>query len=233
MKKIVLTAVLAVLAACGSSGGGVSVSTSGSQTSSPAATGSTAAPTAAGGSAASNSTGDTISVSSFGDMPPQCIEILSSFLKAIEPTVSKVDWKTATLADFEGLSQQFTAESATFDTQSAAAGCNKYNLTASDSDQLKQIVQLAAAKAPGTVGFITFLGSLTNAASAGGSVPTDCAGTIAAIEPYLGKGTTMKDLTMAEVTQFGKLMTAINTNCTPAESLAFGQRADVAAFIKG
>lgn len=221
MKKIVLVGALTLLAACGSSGGKASVSTSGDQTSTPAA-----------GSSSGAGTGDTISVNDFGDMPPQCIELLSNFLKAIEPTVSKVDWKTATLADFESLGTQFQTESDTFSTQSESAGCNKYNLTGSDADQLQQIVQLAAAEAPGTVSFLTYLGSLNPASSASGdSVPTDCNATIAAIETYLGKGTTMRDLTMAEVSQFGKLMSAITTNCTPEQQQAFAARDDVTAFL--
>ena len=40
-------------------------------------------------------------VNDFGDMPPKCIELLGKFLKKIEPTVSKIDWDKATLADFE------------------------------------------------------------------------------------------------------------------------------------
>jgi hypothetical protein len=219
MKKIVLIGALTLLAACGSSSGGASVSTSGGQTSTPAA---------------GTGTGDTIAVDNFGDMPPQCIELLSSFLKAIEPTVSKVDWKTAKLSDFESLGTQFQTESDTFSTQSESAGCNKYNLTGSDSDQLKQVVQLAAAEAPGTVGFLTFMGSLSADASASGdSVPTDCNATIAAVETYLGKGTTMKDLTMTEVTKFGKLMSAVTTNCTTEQQQAFATRDDVTAFLGG
>ena len=130
--------------------------------------------------------------------------------------------------------QSFQTESDAFDTQSSAAGCNKYNLTGSDAEQLKQVVDLAAKDAPGTVPFLTFLASLTDStASTAGTVPSDCQSDIAAIETYLGKGTTMKDLTMTEVTQFGKLMTAVTNNCTPEESQAFASRADVTAFISG
>ena len=218
MKKLVLIGALALLAACGSSGKGVSVSTSGDKTSSSAAVGS--------------GTGDTISVKNFGDMPPQCISVLSGFLKSIEPTVSKIDWKTATLADFEALGQKFQDESTSFDTQSAAAGCDKYNVTGSDADQLKQVLQLAAAEAPGTVGFLTFLGSLNPSSGASSaSVPSDCNAVIAEIETYIGNGKTMKDLTMTEVTRFGKLMGAIPTNCTTEQATAFAARDDVTAFM--
>ena len=210
MKKTILIGALALLAACGSSSDGGSKGTTGDQSS--ASSPSASATTPAGGTTAGP--GDTISVSDFGDMPPQCISLLSTFLKQIEPTVSKVDWTKATLADFEALGQSFQSESDAFDTQSSAAGCNK--------------------DAPGTVPFLTFLGSLTDlSASSAGTVPSDCQADIAAIETYLGKGTTMKDLTMTEVTLFGKLMTAVTTNCSAEESQAFASRADVTAFISG
>lgn len=224
MKKIVLMGAFALLTACGSSSG-VSISkstTPAGGTASAAGSGTTAAP------------GDTISVKNFGDMPPQCIKLLSTFLKQIEPIVSKVDWTKATLADFEALGTQFTDESKTFDTQSSTAGCDKYNVTGSDAEQLKQVIALAVKDAPGTVKFLTYMGALSaSSAGAGASVPSDCAGTIAAIEPFLGKGKTMKDLTMADITKLGSLMSAVGTNCTSAESSAFYQRADVKAFISG
>jgi hypothetical protein len=216
MKKIVLMGMFAVLAACGSSGG-VSV---GSKSTTPA-----------GGAAAS---GDTISVKNFGDMPPQCIKLLSTFLKQIEPIVSKVDWTKATLADFEALGTQFTDESKAFDTQSSSAGCDKYNVTGSDAEQFKQVVALAAKEAPGTVKFLTYMGTLSaSTTGSGASTPSDCAGTIAAIEPMLKKGKTMKDLTMADITKLGSLMTAVGTNCPADQAQAFYARADVKAFIGG
>lgn len=230
MKKIVLMGAFALLAACGSSSG-VSISKS---TTPAGGTTAVAGTTAAGGSDTTAAPADTISVKNFGDMPPQCIKLLSTFLKQIEPIVSKVDWTKATLADFEALGKQFTDESKTFDTQSSAAGCNKYNVTGSDADQLKQVLALAAKDAPGTLKFLTYMGALSASTSgAGAAVPSDCAGTIAAIEPFLGTGKTMKDLTMADITKLGALMTAVGTKCTSAEAQAFYGRADVKAFISG
>ncbi len=49
----------------------------------------------------------------------------------------------------------------------AAAGCDKYNLSGSDEVQFQQMTELAAAEAPGTVGFLTFLDSLSTAATDG------------------------------------------------------------------
>ncbi len=214
MKRIILVCAIALLAACGSSDDGASVSTD--DTSSSSIEGSD----------------DTITVDDFGDMPPQCIELLSAFLKKIEPTVSAIDWDNATLGDFEEFGDQFKTESDAFDAETSAAGCNKYNLNGSDEKQFEQMSELAAAEAPGTLGFIKFLGALSTAATEGGSdIPSDCAGTIAAIEPFLANGGTMQDLTMAEVTRLGQLMPAIGTNCTEEEAAAFYAREDLTAFI--
>jgi hypothetical protein len=167
-------------------------------------------------------------------MPPKCIELLGKFLKQIEPTVSKIDWHKATLGEFETIGDSFKAESDSFDTETRAAGCDKYNLQGSDERQFEQMAALAKSEAPGTLGFIEFLNSLSAAASAtGGSVPADCNGTIAAIEPFVAAGGTMKDLTLAEVTRLSQLLTAVRTNCTSAESTAFFGRDDVTAFING
>ena len=64
-------------------------------------------------------------------------------------------------------------------------------------------------------------------------MPADCNGTIAAMEPFLAKGETMRDLTIADVTRLGQLMTAVSTNCTSDEATAFFSREDVSAFVSG
>ena len=229
MKRIILVSVFALLAACGSSDNAASGNTNGDQTSA------TAAGDTSGGDATATTiagTADTITVDNFGDMPPKCIELLTTFLKKIEPTVSEIDWDKATLGDFETFGDQFKTESDAFDAETAAAGCNKYNLSGSDDAQFQQMSELAAAEAPGTVGFIKFLGALSSAATASaGDVPKDCAATIAAIEPFLADGATMKDLTMAEVTRLGQLMPAVGTNCTEDEAAAFYARDDLKTFI--
>jgi hypothetical protein len=230
MKKIILVGAIAMLAACGSTKNDVSVGAGSGDTTAGSAAATSVSDNAATSVAGS---GDTISVDNFGDMPPKCIELLGKFLKKIEPVVSKIDWNKATLADFNTFGDQFKTESDSFDAESSAAGCNKYNLTGSDDKQIEQMAALAAAQAPGTVGFIKFLGSLSAAATASGSIPSDCAGTIAAIEPFLGQGKTMQDLTMAEVTRLGKLMTGVSSNCSTDEASAFFARPDVTAFVGG
>jgi hypothetical protein len=233
MKKLILVSTFALLAACGSSSNGVSVGTqpdaASDTTSAPAAT----TPAADGTATSVEGSSDTINVNDFSEMPPKCIELLGQFLKKIEPTVSQIDWEKATVAEFEEFSKQFQTDSDSFDAESSAAGCDKYNLTGSDEKTFEQMAALAGTEAPGTLGFINFLKSLATSATATGDVPTDCTGTIAAIEPFLTKGKTMKDLTLADVTRLGQLMTAVSSNCTSDEANAFFSRADVTAFVSG
>jgi hypothetical protein len=221
MRKIIVVGAIALLAACGSTKTDDPVGGGADDTS------------ASAGSASASSSDDTITVDNLGDMPPKCVELLGAFLKKIEPTASKVDWDTATLADFETYIATSKTETEAFDAQTSAAGCDKYNLSGSDERQLEQMAELAAKEAPGALGFVKFLGALSvGAASTDGSIPTDCAGTIALIEPYLTKGA-MKNLTAAEVTTLGQLMSGVSSNCTTEEASAFFGRADVGAFISG
>ena len=233
MKKLIMVGAFALLAACGSSSNGVSVGTQPAGASDT--TSASAATTPAADDTATTAAGssDTINVNDFSEMPPKCIELLGKFLKKIEPTVSQIDWNTATVAEFEEFSKQFQTDSDSFDAESSAAGCDKYNLTGSDDKTFEQMAALAGTEAPGTLGFINFLKSLATSDAATADTPTDCTGTIAAIEPFLSKGKTMKDLTLADVSRLGQLMTAVSKNCTSDEANAFFSRDDVTAFISG
>lgn len=250
MKRIVFVGAFALLAACGDSSPDASGSTATVQTSvattsastgaadsTDATTGDTTVDTTAVTAPADTvpaASDDTINVSNFGDMPPACVELFTTFLKQIEPKVEVIDWEKATLGEFEAFGSEFQAESDDFDAKSTAAGCDKYNFDASDADVFEQISALAATEAPGTIPFLQFLNALSATATADAEgAPADCAGTIAAIEPFLVAGNTMKSLTIAEVTRIGSLMTAIGTKCTAEESSAFYAREDVTAFVSG
>jgi hypothetical protein len=236
MKKMILVGAFALLAACGGSKNDVSVGSTDDQ---PAAAADSVSPgdTTADVEATDDSVDvseDTITVGDLSEMPPECIDLLGDFLKKIEPTVEKIDWDKATLSDFESLSEQMQADSDSFDAQSAAAGCDKYNLDTSDEKQLEQMQALAQAEAPGTVGYIKFLADLTAGANDdNAAIPTDCAGTIAAIEPFLASGGTMQDMTIADVTRLSQLIGGVSTNCSEEEASAFFARDDVTAFLGG
>ena len=150
MKKLILVGALALLAACGDT----KVQTDSSNTSK--------------GGVTTPKTDDTVTVKDVGDMPPKCIELFSDFLKKIEPEVSKIDWSKATAAQMSTLDESFQKESDDMDAQMTAAGCDKYNLDATDEQTFEQLTKIAAAEAPGTVGFLTFIKSLSEAASTPG-----------------------------------------------------------------
>jgi hypothetical protein len=235
MRRIILIGAVVALAACGSTKSDVAV---GGATDQTAASGNVAPATDVGATTASTISGssDTINIDNFGDMPPKCIELFTGFLKKIEPEAAKVDWKTATIAQFQTFIGNFKAESDAFDAQSTAAGCDKYNLDATDKKVFDQIVKVAAAEAPGTVGFLTFIGAMSNAStsntsSSSGNGPTDCAGTIAAIEPLMVGGRTTKDLTPDEVAKLDGLMAGILKNCTEQEQADFFNRPDALTFF--
>lgn len=233
MRKLLMIGALAILAACGSSNSGVSVGTDkdtgGAAASSPSDSASESTDEATDDTTGSD---DTISVENLGDVPPECLSLLTDFLKKIEPAVKDVDWKNATLADMTALGEQFQAESDTFDTQSAAAGCDKYDITGSDDKTFEQMITLAQEVAPGTVGFLNFIYEMgqqtdnTTPAATG-----TCAETIAEIEPYISSGKTMQQLTIEELTTVGNLMSAVSTQCSAAEATEFYSRADVQAFL--
>jgi hypothetical protein len=223
MKKAIVISAIALLAACGGTTNDVSVASTADQAASPP-------DSAAAGD--DDTTDATISVDDLGDMPQECVDLLGAFLKKIEPKVSSIDWNEATLADFEAFSKEFEADSSSFDAQISAAGCNNYSLNGSDDRQFEQMAELAAAEAPGTLGYLQFLNSLASSDTATGEpIPSDCADIIAAIEEFLADGGSMQDLTMAEVTRLGQLMTGVSDTCTAEESTAFFARDDLTTYL--
>jgi hypothetical protein len=242
MNKIILAASLTLLAACGTSESGVSTGSATAQktaqtsvvSNAGTANADTVASTAATTKPTEPATDDTINVSSFGEMPKQCRELFTSFLKQIEPITAKIDWQTATVADFEALDKSMTSQQDDLDAKITAAGCDKYNLDLSNSKILDQLVAIANAEAPGTTGYLKFIaGFIAQAGAASEPGTRDCASTIAAIEPFLATGKTMKDLTAGDLATLSGLMAAVGTKCTPEEAEAFYQRDDVTAFVGG
>jgi hypothetical protein len=240
VKRIILLGALALMTACGSTSNKAATGNTSSKTSTPAAAASNTATAATRPSgdtkpaADTKPTDDTITINDVSEMPPKCIELLGGFLKQIEPVVSKVDWKTATAKDMQSLGDSFSKQSDDFDAQMTAAACDKFNLAGSNKQVFKQMAKIAAAEAPGTLGFLDFISSLgeTPTASAG-AIPADCAGVIAALEPILAKGGSMQDLPIAEVTQISPLFAAVGTKCSSDEAAAFFARDDVTKFVGG
>jgi hypothetical protein len=240
VKRIILLGALALLTACGSTTNKAATGNTSSKASTPAlaATGTASAATSASGdtkpTADSKPTDDTVTINDVSEMPPQCVKLIGSFLKQIEPQVSKIDWKQATAKEIQSLGDSFTKQSDDFDAQITAAGCDKFNLAGSNKQVFNQMAKIAAAEAPGTLGFLDFISSVGDTSTASAvSIPADCAGVIAALEPIIAKGGTMQDLPFAELSQISPLFAAVGSKCSSDEAAAFFARDDVKTFVGG
>lgn len=188
-----------------------------------------------GGTADDDSDGDTISVSSLDDVPDVCRDLMSDFLKDIEPIVSPIDWDNATLADFETISAEFEARADQFDSDSAAAGeCD--NIELEDDDSFDLLIDFAQDEAPGTVGFLTFISQFVDAAAAamgdtatGAGVET-CEEAIAFMDELMENYESMEDVPVSELTAMADIATVIFT-CSP-EQMAYFDSPEVNAFFE-
>lgn len=187
------------------------------------------------GLADDDSDGDTISASSLDDIPQVCRDLMSDFLKDIEPIVSPIDWDNATLADFETISAEFEARADQFDADSDAAGeCD--NIDMEDDDSFNILIDFAQDEAPGTVGFLTFISSFVDAAASamgdtatGGAVET-CEEAIAFMDGLMENYDSMEEVPVSELTAMADIVTVIFT-CTP-EQMAYFDSPEVNAFFE-
>lgn len=190
---------------------------------------------AVSGLADDDSDGDTISVSSLDDVPAVCRDLMSDFLKDIEPIVSPIDWDNATLADFETISAEFEARADQFDTDSEAAGeCD--NIDLEDDDSFDLLIEFAQGEAPGTVGFLSFISGFLDAAAtamgetaAGGSVGT-CDEAIAFMDGLMENYDSMEDVPVSELTAMADIVSVIFT-CTP-EQMTYFENPEVSTFFE-
>ncbi len=182
-----------------------------------------------------DSDGDMISVSSLDDIPEVCRDLMSDFLKDIEPIVSPIDWDNATLADFETISADFEARADQFDADSDATGeCD--NIDMEDDDSFALLIEFAKDEAPGTVGFLSFISEFVDAAAsamgdtaAGGEVGT-CEEAIAFMDELMVSYDSMDEVPMSELTAMADIVSVIFT-CTP-EQMTYFERPEVNAFFE-
>ncbi|MEM9656191.1 MAG: hypothetical protein AAGA65_29160 [Actinomycetota bacterium] len=182
-----------------------------------------------------DSDGDTISVSALDDIPQVCRDLMSDFLKDIEPVVSPLDWDNATLADFETISAEFEARADQFDEDSDAAGeCDDIDLEEDENFDL--IIQFAQDEAPGTVGFLNFISDFVDAASTALGDPTAAAGfetcedAIAFMDGLMENYDSMDEVPVSELTAMADIVSVIFT-CTP-EQMTYFDSPEVNAFFE-
>src|SRR5215203_1726455 len=167
---------------------------------------------------------DTIKVDDLRDIPDECLDIFSDFLKQIEPVVEDVDWENADVSSMEGIGEQLDSVASGMDEEMTAAGCDKYEL--SDENNMDTLIDLAKDEAPGTVAYFEFIQKLsegfnqttTPPADDGGDngndggddggddaadLPTDCDGARDYIEGLMDKYDTMMDMPVTELSSIG------------------------------
>ncbi len=234
----VATAAL-LLAACG---GSTSVSTD-EATDTAGETTTTVAPTSSDAPAVDDameddaSTADddaSTSVSAIDDIPQICRDLMAEFLRDIEPIVSPIDWTTATMVDFESISEEFEARSDQFDADSDAAGeCDDIELE--DDDTFDLLVEFAQDEAPGTADFLTFIGDFAGAAvdvtpGAGEAAFETCDEAIAFVDGLMADYDSLEQVPATDLMAMANVATVIFT-CSP-EQIEYFDSPAVSAFLE-
>ncbi len=242
LKLVVVAAML--LAACGSDTATDTTTDAGDSTSAATPSDDTGSDDGGDDSGASvsglvdgddNDDGDTVSVSSLDDVPEVCRDLMSAFLKDIEPIVSPIDWDNATLTDFETISDEFEARADQFDADSdAAAECDNIDMESDDDFDL--LIEFAQGEAPGTVGFLNFVSGFVDSAAtamgdtaAGGAVGT-CEEAIAFMDGLMENYDSMDQVPVSELTAMADIVTVIFT-CSP-EQMAYFDSPEVNSFFE-
>jgi hypothetical protein len=172
---------------------------------------------------------DLIIIDDIDDLPPECKAALTDFLEAIESTVSEIDWATATLDDFDQISTELEDEASAFD--DTADECDQFDFATSE-ESLQAVIDYAEEAAPGTVGWLEFLGRLNiddTGTDAGG--PTTCDEAIAYIEGLVADGVKMSEIPVSELNLVTQAINVIATDCSQDQATEFLDRTDIAEFM--
>jgi hypothetical protein len=167
------------------------------------------------------------SVSSLDDLPAQCVDALRTYLQAIEPVVHDFDFQSASMEDFEVLSEEIATVTEGFEEETAT--CPELDQTADDG--LALIKEFAAQEAPGTVAYFDFLAEFMAAFEGGGTASGDCETDIAAFQEFVDQGSSMSDLTASEVATASNLMSSIAVACSEERFIEWSEEVD--AWING
>jgi hypothetical protein len=178
------------------------------------------------------------SIDSLADIPAECRDEMAWFLREIEPIVSSTDWQTATLGDFEEIAAEFESRANEFEERSDAAGCNDLDI---DDSGFDLIIELADDEAPGTIGFLEFLDTMSSGvlpddgagedASDSPDGFADCDEAVAFVEDLLANYEAFTEVPAAQLMQFSGLAMVFGT-CTP-EQLEFFDSPEVNQFLSG
>ena len=174
--------------------------------------------------------GDVVIVDDVSDLPAECVDLMADFLRLIEPSVSDIDWDTATLGDFQSISDELEGQFEEMDARELELGCDNYDLS-SDQASMEAAIAIAEEEAPGAVGWLEFVASLSADMSAEADPSLDCESAIAYIDGLIAEGATMTDVPFSEISRITQAMGVITSECTPEQADEFLAREDVTDFL--
>lgn len=194
----------------------------------PSATPSTTAPvTASTGDVETDD--DVVIIDELGDLPAECRNALADFLRAVEPLVSDIDWDNATMGDFEAINAELEDEGEVFD--QTTEDCGGFDF-ASDEESMNAMIAFAEEEAPGTVGWLEFIGTIALAGGDTASAAMTCEDAIAYLDGLItGGATTMSSIPVSELAAVSGALNVITTDCDVEVMDEFLSREDVSAFL--
>lgn len=221
MSKRVLILLIVLVTACG----GTAATTTTSETDDTTTT--TTPVEEEGGEDGSGETVD------FADMPQECIDAFVNFLQAIEPIVEDFDFESATLEDMETIGTEL--EAATVGPTADMENLDCPDPSGTDEEAFAAMIEIAENEAPGTVAYFEwiedFAGSFEGGEGTTGGSSGDCETDIEMMEAIIAENDGMADMTLAEVTEFGSLMTGITTECSTDRAQEFLSQPEVQEFM--
>jgi hypothetical protein len=168
---------------------------------------------------------------SIDDMPQECIDVFVNFLTAMEPALEDFDFETATANDMQELGVELEAVTSEYATEIEGLECP--DLESSDEEAFAAMIDIAEREAPGTVGYLEWIQSMATIDGSGGSATGDCESDIASLQSMIDSNTSMGELTMEEVVDFGALASSVSESCSAERASEFFSQEDVAAFMGG
>lgn len=237
--RSVLVVLAMALAACG--GGDAATETTEAPADTTAeTTATTAAPetTTTTAEVVETTTGETIVVDSFDDIPGECLDLFVGMLQTLEPSVEDVDFGALTLDELETLFADLDPQLTEFDEGMTAAGCDQYAPDVAEEEVWQEMVDIAEAEAPGTIGFLEWSRDLSTSMDDTMSgniegVSGDCATDTAALIAIAEEGKTMQQMTLDEASVVGGLLTSVGENCTVEQLAEVMENPAVSAMIEG
>lgn len=174
---------------------------------------------------------DVVIIDELGDLPEECRSALADFLRQVEPVVADIDWDAATLADFERISLELEDEGEIFD--QTTEECGDFDF-ASDEESMQAMIEFAEEEAPGTVGWLEFIGAIAFSGDTTTEAAMTCEEAIAYFDELIAGGaTTMNSLPVSELAGVTAALDVVTTDCDFDVMDEFLAREDVTAFLGG